>query len=294
MDAPISNILTVDLEDWYQGVALYAGESTAGQVDRTAFRRGLDRLLALLARHSARATFFVLGMTVEADIGVLDELTAAGHEIATHGYGHRHLWRQTTAEFAEDLRRGLGILRERVGTPILGYRAPQFSVPRDRREEFFATLAAAGIKYDSSVFPFRGPRYGLPDFPPGVTTVQMPTGPIVEVPLSIRRVLGRAMPVSGGGYWRVLPAAFTRSNIRWLNRRGLPMVTYMHNYEFDPERLRSAKAGLTGVARRLRVDFVQNLRRRTMPGKLAELLDRFRFTTMVDFLRKGGYLPQAG
>jgi len=291
MDEQTLNILTVDLEDWYQGIALYAGERDAGQVNRTAFRRGVDRLLAILARHSARATFFVLGMTIESDAGLLDELSAAGHEIATHGYGHRHLWRASTAEFAEDLRRGLGVLGERTGSPILGYRAPQFSVPRDRPEKFFATLAAAGISYDSSVFPFRGPRYGLPDFPPGVTTVQTPAGPVVEVPLSVRRVLGRAIPVSGGGYWRLLPAAFTRGNIHWLNRRGLPMVTYMHNYEFDPERLSSRKAGLAGWARRLRIDFVQNLGRRTMPGKLAAMLERFRFTTMIDFLRRGGYLP---
>ena len=85
-------------------------------------------------------------MTIESDAGLLDELSAAGHEIATHGYGHRHLWRASTAEFAEDLRRGLGVLGERTGSPILGYRAPQFSVPRDRpefREHYRRHLAKA-------------------------------------------------------------------------------------------------------------------------------------------------------
>jgi hypothetical protein len=232
-------------------------------------------------------------MTVEQDLGLLDEFHAAGHEIATHGYGHRHLWRMSMEELGEDLNRAIGLLAGRLQRPILGYRAPQLSVPRDRTAAFFETLARAGLRYDSSVFPFHGRRYGLPEFSRRITTVDTPAGPIVEVPLSVRPVLGRPLPVAGGGYWRVLPGWSIAANIRWLNRRGLPMVAYVHSYEFDPQRLSSGWAGVSGRIRRLRLDLGQNLRRAATCSKVRRLLARFSFTSMERYLSLRGHLRAA-
>ncbi|HAU37783.1 MAG TPA: polysaccharide deacetylase family protein [Phycisphaerales bacterium] len=283
------NILSVDVEDWYQAVSLLAGLPASERL-HVAFRRGLHRLLDLLDCQGVKGTFFVLGMTAERDVSLVGDLASAGHEIATHGYGHRHLWQIPMEEFREDLRRGLGILRERTDSPILGHRAPQFSVPRDRTLEFFRVLVEEGLTYDSSVYPFGGRRYGLADRPREIHRVETPAGPILEVPLSVRTVLGRPLPVSGGGVWRLLPAFLIADCIRRLNRKDLPMVTYVHNYEFDPEPLRCEEGGIPRGIRSRRINFLQNLRRGSAYGKLRAMLEQFRFVPIREYLTAKGLL----
>ena len=175
-------LLCVDLEDWHQILQQQLGASP--RHCPVPFRRGLDALLDLLDRHNQKATFFVLGMTVAGSQSVVRELSDLGHEIATHGFDHIHLERRTTDEFREDLKRALGQLGELIGEPILGHRAPEFSIPRDRVGAFFDVLAELGLRYDSSVYPVDGERYGLAGFPRSPQRVETAYGPVIELPLA--------------------------------------------------------------------------------------------------------------
>jgi len=286
----IDGLLCVDLEDWHQLLLRrFGGGARHCQLP---FRRGLDALLRLLEDSNQRATFFVLGMTVAEEPSIVTDLLAGGHELATHGWEHVHLERRSKGEFAEDLRRAVGDLSERSGVSVLGHRAPEFSIPRDDPQSFFDTLIEQGLHYDSSVYPFAGPRYGLPDFPRRPCQVLGSGGKILEFPLATGQIAGRTIPIGGGGYWRVLPAAALERLAARARAEDILLTTYVHNYEFDPKRLdlrEVAEEGeLSGIWRR--VGLQQNLFRRSLPGKLVRLLKKFKLVSCREFLEAEGLL----
>lgn len=274
----------VDLEDWHQICLMHYGRGP--RHCREQFRRGLQVLTGLLDKHGQKATFFALGMTVAEDPGCVRELAEAGHEIATHGYGHIHLERLTREQFRDDLQRALAELAELTDGPVLGHRAPEFSIPRDDPAGFFSVVAEAGLRYDSSVFPIAGGRYGLPDMPREPFRVGIGDSSLIEFPLATVSMFGRRKPIAGGGYWRLLP--------RWLLKRRIArarlqcglLTLYVHNYEFDPRPLKlsdvAEPAELEGAWRKMQ--FRQNLFRSSMSGKLDAVLSGFRFTCCRDFL----------
>jgi polysaccharide deacetylase family protein (PEP-CTERM system associated) len=299
--AGADGLLCVDLEDWYQIVLRREGRGA--RFCREQFRRGLSALLDVFDRHGAKATFFVLGMTVAEDPGVVRELAAAGHEIATHGYEHLHLEQRTGVEFEQDLRRAMGELAEITGRGVLGHRAPEFSVPRDDPQGFFDVLGRCGLAYDSSVYPIAGTRYGLPWFPPVPCRVAAEGGSLIELPAATVRWLGRRWPIAGGGSWRLAPRPLLRRAMRRALRQGVLLTTYMHNYEFDPRPLDLAEvldrpaAGRPTWAPARRA----NLFRGGMTGKLDDVLSRWKLVPCERFLRAQGWLagaadrpPQAG
>lgn len=289
-DRTIDGLLCVDLEDWHQLLLRRYGRGP--KHCSVPFRRGLDALLSLLAESGQQATFFVLGMTLAEEPSIVSDLMAGGHEIATHGWEHIHLERRSNAEFAEDLKRAVGALSDLTGERVLGHRAPEFSIPREAPQAFFDTLTDQGLLYDSSVYPFAGGRYGLPDFPKRPCRVRGRGGDIIEFPLATAELAGRPIPIGGGGYWRLLPAPLLEHLARRARSQDTLLTTYVHNYEFDPERLNLTEVAsaqeLSGEWRRTSLQ--QNLFRRSLPGKLRRFLKAFRLVPCRTFLESQGLL----
>lgn len=276
------NILSFDLEDWSYLVMRMFGERPVAHPDEV--KRQTGRILELLSAHGVRATFFVLGRTAASVPDLVRSIAGEGHEVASHGYDHAPIGAAGMDGFAEDLRRAKEELESMVGQAVIGYRAPAFSVPADRQQAFFDVLGRAGIRYDSSVVPVRLPRYGVGDFGLGPRSVRTSSGrEVLEFPLSLVRWAGRPWVVAGGGYWRLFPACVIRRAVRAVRADGRPLVTYLHNYEFDARALRVSRLPRRSWAIR-RWELRSNLFRRSVPGKLAKVLREFPFAPFRDVL----------
>lgn len=237
--APIVNALTIDVEDYFHPNAMDDTVSPQ-QWDRLPHRveRNTMRLLDLLDAHGVRATFFVLGWVAERWPHLLDEIARRGHEVASHGYAHRLIYRQEPHQFRADVARGKAILEARLGSPVTGFRAASYSLIESTAWAL-DVLIEEGFRYDSSVFPIRHDIYGIPGFSRFAVTVRRAAGDIVEIPASTVRFAGRNWPVAGGGYFRLLPFWVTRRAILHLNRReGAPAIVYLHPWELDAEQPR--------------------------------------------------------
>ncbi len=271
---PIANVLTIDLEDWPVAVLGPEHDITGRVIENT------RRLLHILRWHQVKATFFTLGRVAERFPPLIREIHDAGHEIASHGYGHELLTDIDPRRFEDDVRRSVGILTAIVGERPIGYRAPAFSVVPSTRWAG-PILADLGFKYSSSVFPIRHRRYGIPDAPRHPH--HWKDCGLIECPPATVRWLGRNWPIAGGGYFRLLPGPIARLAIRRLNRADMPAILYVHPYELDVEGIRChMDHGIeVGIKRHL----MQRLFRSRMEGRLHCLCEQFRFTTMRELLR---------
>ncbi len=283
-----ANLLSIDLEEWYQLSHRYFSGQTIPP--RDSIIREVDYLLEVFQRHNVRATFFALGMLVESHPELVRRIAAAGHEIGAHGYAHLQIFRLTRQRFQDDTRRAKQIVEDALGAPVRGYRAAYFSI---NRTSLWAleVLAENGFQYDSSIFPIHHRRYGIADFDRRSAHYLLPNGmKITEVPLASLPVAGTNLPVAGGGYVRLLPYPLLRHAVRKLNAAGTPLVTYFHPYEFDDERLDILRVfrppGAADAWRARFVNFEQNFRRSSMRAKLERLLQDFRFTTFAEYLRE--------
>lgn len=221
---------TVDVEDWYHGIPVSA--ETRASAERR-LERGLDLLLEILSGASVRGTFFVLGPVAREHPAAVRRIAAAGHEIGCHGWSHDPLYSLSRDVMREETVRARDAIQEVTGRRVDAYRAAYFSVTRASLWAL-EVLAELGFRYDSSVFPVRNWRYGIVGFDPRPQRIDTAAGPIFEVPLSVRRVLGRDIPVSGGAYFRIYPYAVTRNNFKSAERAGRPVVFYLHPWELDP------------------------------------------------------------
>lgn len=273
MGSQVTNALTIDFEDWYQGLEI-PPEGWTHYEDR--IERSGHRLLELLAESGVRATFFVLAPIAERHPALVREIASSGHEIGTHGYSHSLVYRLSPEKFREELRRSIGLLEELTGSPVLGHRAPFFSITR---ESLWAleVLAECGIRYDSSIFPVLNYRYGIPDAPRWPYAVLQGERTLLEFPVSTCRVLGRNIPVAGGAYFRIYPYLLTRWAFRSINRQGQPAVFYLHPWEIDPEHPRIP------LPRRIALTHYFNLA--ATEGRLRRLLADFSFAPMREVLR---------
>ena len=283
MSARRLHALSFDVEEFFQ-VANLRGHFEKEGWDAVPSRldHGMDAVLGCLARHGARATFFFLGWVAERRPDLVRRCLAEGHEVASHGYDHEFLHDLGEAAFEADLARTEAAL-ERAGAPRpLGFRASTFTLTR-RTWWAFDVLARRGYRYDSSVHPVRHPVYGVPDFDPGISRVETEKGSIVEFPVTTWRVLGRNLPVGGGGYFRLLPGFVPRSVLAGLDREGKPAALYLHPWELDPEQPRARAPAFA------RFRHYVNLGR-TLP-RLEALLARFRFASLERVLEEQGRLP---
>jgi polysaccharide deacetylase family protein (PEP-CTERM system associated) len=237
----IRNAMTVDVEDYFHVSAL-APYIPRSQWDRLPCRveRNVERSLELFAEAGAQATFFTLGWVAERYPRLVRRIAEAGHEVASHGFGHERATDLGAEQFLHDIRRAKAILEDLTGTEVHGYRAPSFSVG-SRNPWAFDCIAEAGYRYSSSVYPVRHDHYGMPDAP---RFAYRSREILLEIPITTARLLRRNVPAGGGGYFRLFPYAFSRALIRHVNRsERKAAVFYFHPWELDPEQPRVAAAG---------------------------------------------------
>jgi polysaccharide deacetylase family protein (PEP-CTERM system associated) len=269
----VLNALTFDVEEYFQ-VTGFASHVSPDHWDLYELRAeaSTDALLDLLAAAGVRATFFVLGWLAERRPALVRRIAAAGHEVASHGYWHRLVTGQTPGGFRADVRRAKVVLEHALGRSVTGYRAPSFSIA-PWCDWAFEVLVEEGYEFDSSVAVGRPASCGhlAADGLPFV--METPAGPLREYPLPAIRMLGRSVPVGGGGYFRLAPYALTRFALRQLNGAGTPVCVYLHPWELDENQPRLRVPH--GKAFRHRINL-----HRTRP-RLGRLLSDFRFDTLT-------------
>jgi len=280
------NALTVDVEDYFHVAALAPNiprDTWSSRESRVV--ANTHKLLGIFEQFGVHGTFFVLGWVAERHPQLIREIAAGGHEIACHGFSHRLVYEQPAGEFREETLRSKKLLEDIAGTPVLGYRAASYSIVRSSLWAL-DILAEAGFAYDSSIFPVRHDRYGIPDAERAPHLMSTPNGKsIVEWPLATASVLGFRLPVAGGGYFRLLPYWVSRWGLASIVRReSRPFIFYLHPWEVDPEQPRVEEAGALS-----RFRHYLNLER--CAARLGRLLDDFEFDTMYSVLAERKLLP---
>lgn len=270
---PMKNALTIDLEDYYH-VSAFSQQTPLldWSAKQSRVERNTDLLLDLLDEAGCRATFFTLGWVAEHHPHVVRRVAERGHEVACHSLRHRSVFNMTPAEFREDTLQAKSLLEECTSKPVLGYRAPSFSIIR---ESLWAldVLAELGFTYDSSIFPVTHPNYGIPGGNRDPYRVQTPSGTIIEFPMTSLEFAGYRSPFGGGAYFRLLPYWYTRWGIRYLNGHEHRRVcVYLHPWELDPEQPRMAGSLSSRVRHYLGL--------RGTPPKFRHLLRDFEFSPL--------------
>ena len=274
----VVNAMTIDVEDYFH-VSAFEKLVSRDRWDSLESRvcANTERLLDLFSEQGVTATFFVLGWVAERFPDLVSRIAGGGHEVASHGYGHRLIYDQTREAFREDVRRAKDILETLTGKHIDGYRAPSYSIT-PRSLWALDVLLGEGHRYDASIFPIRHDRYGIPSSPRHPHVLRRESGSLVEAPGSTVRIGGMNLPVAGGGYFRILPYAWTQWGIRRLNaRENRPAIFYLHPWEIDPSQPRM-DADYMGRFRHYR-----NLDK--TEDRLTRLLRDFRFAPLQQVLR---------
>ena len=233
------SIMSVDVEDYFHV------EAFAGVVDRANWsaypcrvEQNTERVLDLLDECRTTATFFILGWVAERYPKLVRRIVERGHEPACHSYWHRLIFKLTPAEFREDTLRAKNAIEQAAGSKIEGYRAPSFSIT-SRSMWALEVLAELGFRYDSSVFPVKHDIYGFPEAPRAPFRVDTRSGAMIEFPMTTFHLgAGPNLPAGGGGYLRLLPFWYTKAGLKSAWRDGLPVVSYVHPWELDPEQPR--------------------------------------------------------
>ena len=266
--APVVNALTIDVEDYFQVSAL-AHRFPRESWDRIPLRveQNMDRILDMLDRHGVKATFFTLGYVARRCPDLVRRIVRGGHELASHGFHHQRASELSPAALREDLHAAKNELESISGSPVVGYRAPSFSIG-EQNTWAFDCIADTGHRYSSSVYPIRHDHYGMPDAP---RIPHRTAGGLLEIPMTTATVLGRTVPAAGGGYFRLLPYAVSRWLIRRVNQvERRPAMFYFHPWEIDPAQPRPR-----GLGPKTRFRHYVNLSR-TAP-RLERLLADFRW-----------------
>ena len=271
------NTLTIDVEDYYM-VSAFANRIKFE--DWHKFESRVEKntyiLLDLLDLYGVRATFFILGWVAEQHPGLVKEIDRRGHELASHGYNHRLVYELTPQEFREDTRKSKGIIEDIAGKPVIGYRATSFSIT-ERSIWALDILIEEGLLYDSSIFPIRHDRYGMPNAERFPHPIRLNGRTLIEFPPSTYSIFGCHIPIAGGGYLRLFPGWFTNWAIRRLNENeGQPAVIYIHPWEIDTDQPRLNAKFLSRIRHYANINSTE--------AKLKTLIERFRFRPISYFL----------
>ena len=289
--SPAPVVLSFDVEEHHRIEAAVGLEVDPGL--RGEYRQRMNRvtewILKLLAERKILATFFIVGQIAETNARLVRTIHEAGHEVASHGWDHRRINLLNPQSFKEDLRMSKEALEQASGAAVLGYRAPTFSLVRQTAWAL-DVLGEMGLLYDSSIYPVRHDRYGIPDAPRGLFMAQGARHEILEIPPATLSVRGVNVPVGGGGYFRLLP--FPLMKLALLRSRRNPncgaTMLYFHPWEFDPGQPRLPLRGLNRFRTYVGI-------RRTR-DRLSKLLAGFSFVRAVDLARhlhaSREYLPR--
>ncbi len=265
----ITNYLTIDIEDYFQ---VSAFETVIDPLSWDNFPSRVVRntlvILELLEDRGVKATFFIVGWIADRYPWLVRKISNRNHEIGCHGYWHKKVYDLTPETFRQDTYRCKSRLEDITGKPIKGYRAPSYSITR---KSLWAldVLAELGFKYDSSIFPTYHDNYGIPDAPR--FEYKLKKQRMMEYPISTAKVMGRNIPISGGGYFRLFPYIVTHNALKRINTiEKQPFVFYLHPWELDPEQPRVRHVGVLS-----RFRHYVNLN--TTKHKFEKLLYDFRF-----------------
>jgi polysaccharide deacetylase family protein (PEP-CTERM system associated) len=278
----IRNALSVDLEEYYHGMEF---EAAVPPQERSRLpsrvEESTQRVLDVLEKADVRATFFVVGSVAEARPALVRRIADLGHEIACHSYRHELVHRQGPEEFRRDLKRAKAALEQLAGVEVLGYRAPNYSIGPGQWWAY-EVLLEEGFRYDSSIYPIHHDRYGHPDAPRFPFEIaRRGAVALIEFPIGTARVGGVNLPIGGGGYFRLMPTAWTRRGVQRVNEReGQPVMFYFHPWEMDPGQPRPAMPLHHRFRHYVNLDRFQ--------GKLQSLLGAVRFAPVRDVLGLGG------
>ena len=270
------NALTIDVEDYFN---VSGFESNIRFEDWGSFQsrveRNTDRLLTILNENDVKATFFVLGWTAENYPDLVRRIHKEKHEIASHSYSHRLIYEQTQKEFLEDLKRSKGLLEGLIGEPVIGYRAPSYSITKDSLWAL-DLLMEEGFQYDSSIFPIRRDRYGIPNGNRFPYRIKGNSGrSIMEFPLSTVTIFSNNIPIAGGGYLRLFPYTFIKWGLKRINEQeNQPIIIYLHPWEID--------TGQPRLKGSLLSRFRHYIYLNKMEPRLKNLLQDFTFGTMKE------------
>lgn len=267
----IQHIFTVDVEDWYHGVA---DERIRASAERR-LHYGMSILLELLAEFNVKGTFFWLGHAAVEHPRLVKQVAEAGHEIGCHGWAHELIYAMSAQRFREETKRARDTIADLTGRPVVAYRAPYFSIT-SKSLWALEILADLEFQYDSSIFPVRNWRYGIPSYNPQPQQVITPSGSIYEIPASVRRVFKYNIPVSGGAYFRLYPYSITRSNFHALEQEGRRVIFYIHPWELDLNH--------PLVPLNWKEHITHYMNRRSTKPKLKRLLQDFSFAPLGDVL----------
>ena len=291
---PVVNALSIDLEDWYQGLTSTSRRLEEWSQFQDRILKSTPPLLDILCKLNVLATFFVLGHVAQAHPQLIEEIQARGHEIATHGHRHRLVYEMSPCEFRRDVQYSIDVLQDITGVPVYGHRAPAFSI--DQRTPWaLGILEDLGLRYDSSIVPTRNPLYGWRGAPRFAYRVPS-TRSLIEIPVATLKLWKWTVPVGGGFYTRAFPLLLTKWAIKRINAQGQPAVLYFHPWEFDPSHPRPST-----VTMRERVSHYHNLDK--TEARLCNLLQTFRFAPLIQLLEntqseqwrfdKGSVVPES-
>jgi polysaccharide deacetylase family protein (PEP-CTERM system associated) len=269
----VTNGLSVDVEDWFQ-VGAFENVIDRGDWDSLSLRveDNVLRILDLFDAAEVKATFFTLGWVAQRNGSLMRRIVERGHELASHGYDHARVFNFDRKQFAGDIKLARMILEDAAGVPITGYRAPSFSID-GRTPWAYMELSEQGYAYSSSVAPVTHDHYGWPEAP-RFAFKPLPWSDLIEIPVTTAILGGKRVAAGGGGFFRVLPYAFSRWAIRQVNRREQrPAVFYFHPWEIDPDQPRVGHAPM-----RSKLRHYTNLDK--MAEKLSELVHEFAWGRM--------------
>lgn len=279
------NALSFDVEDYFQVQALTSAfPRDTWSSCKSRVERNTHKLLAILAGAQTRATFFTLGWIAERYPSLVRNIVSQGHELASHGYAHFRVDRQSPEQFRDDIRNSKRILEDCAGVEVKGYRAATFSVSPNTPWAF-PILEEEGYGYSSSIYPVSHDNYAFPDAP-RFAFRPAGTSNLWEFPISTVKVGGRNIPCGGGGYFRLLPYPIFRLALRHIvEREGMPVVFYMHPWEVDPEQPRPS-----GISFKSRARHYLNLSRTA--ARLQQLLSDFRWDRLDRVFSQKGLSQQ--
>lgn len=274
-------VLSFDVEEHYR---IESAAGLAFSPERRSYYAGRVEpatrwILEQLESAGVSATFFIVGEVARQNPDLIRAIHRAGHELGSHSWDHKRLHVMSPETLREDVRRTKDTLEQLTGEPVMGYRAPTFSIVRQTAWAV-DVLAEMGFVYDSSIFPVRHDRYGVPEAPRVPFQVRGAGATILELPPATLNCLGFNLPVGGGGYFRFLPTFLLQNALAQMGADVPTRITtlYFHPWEFDPYQQRLPLAGLNRFRTYVGIH-------RSRP-RFVGLLGRYRFIRAVDAARR--------